>query len=143
MSEKDISDQELNELDNKPLDELLKESEPVNVSTPAGGLKVVVSIRMNGRTLEALDEYAKTIGEKITTVARGFIIEGLENSGMGMSSDELHELTKLRMKEEARQTKTTSPVVPTETSNITWASGYKMVEKPMTNVIDFHPRKAG
>ncbi len=100
MSEKGISDEELNEMDSQPLDELLKDSVPVKASTPAEGLKVVVSLRMNKRTLEALDEYARTIGEKMTTVARGFIIEGLEKVGMGMTSDELHELTKLRIKEE-------------------------------------------
>jgi hypothetical protein len=67
---------------------------------PAGGIKRVVSIRLDRQTLEVLDEYAGAINEKMSTVARGFIIEGLERAGMGISSGELHELTRLRMKEE-------------------------------------------
>ncbi len=55
---------------------------------------------MDGRTLEALDEYARSINEKMSTVARGFVAEGLQRAGRGLTSDELHELTRLRMKEE-------------------------------------------
>ena len=66
----------------------------------ASGIKTVVSIRMDQRTLAELDEYARAIKEKMSTVARGFVIEGLERAGVGMSSSELHELTRLRMKEE-------------------------------------------
>lgn len=67
---------------------------------PADGIKAVVSIRMDRRTIERLDRYALSIDEKMSTVARGFIIEGLQRAGMGASSHELHELTRLRMKEE-------------------------------------------
>jgi hypothetical protein len=55
---------------------------------------------MDRRTIERLDRYARSIDEKMSTVARGFIIEGLERAGMGASSHELHELTRFRMKEE-------------------------------------------
>jgi hypothetical protein len=68
------------------------------------GIKTVVSIRMERRTLTLLDEYSRTIEEKMSTVARGFIVEGLERAGLGMSSGELHELTRLRMKEELAHT---------------------------------------
>jgi len=70
------------------------------VATPGNGTKSVVSIRMDRRTLEGLVEYSRAIGEKPSTVARCFVVEGLENAGMRMSSDELHELTRLRMREE-------------------------------------------
>ena len=65
------------------------------------GTKAVVSIRMDRRTLKALNEYARAVNVKASSVARGFIVDGLERAGMGMSSDELHELTWLRMKEES------------------------------------------
>jgi hypothetical protein len=77
-----------------------RENERGDVAIPANGIKSVVSIRMDKRTIETLDRYAKSIDEKMSTVARGFIVEGLEKAGVGMSSDELHELTRLRMKEE-------------------------------------------
>lgn len=76
------------------------ENERGDAAIPANGIKAVVSIRMDKRTIETLDRYARSIDEKMSTVARGFIIEGLERAGMGASSHELHELTKLRMKEE-------------------------------------------
>jgi len=69
-----------------------------------GGSKTVVSIRMDLHTLTLLDEYSRTIDEKMSTVARGYIVEGLERAGLGMSSGELHELTRLRMKEELAHT---------------------------------------
>ncbi|MEW6553874.1 MAG: hypothetical protein AB1384_06280 [Actinomycetota bacterium] len=66
----------------------------------ARGAKTVVSIRIDQHTLSLLDEYSRSINEKMSSVARGFIVEGLERAGMGISSGELHELTRLRMKEE-------------------------------------------
>lgn len=81
----------------------MKGNERVNASAVPEGKKAVVSIRMDRQTIEALDEYARSIDEKPSTIARGFIVDGLENAGTRMTSDELHELTKLRMKEELAQ----------------------------------------
>jgi hypothetical protein len=97
MKGRDTPDKEIKEVGNENLDS------KVNAAIPAGGIKAVVSIRMDRRTLEALDEYAREINEKMSTVARGLIVEGLERAGTGMTSDELHELTRLRMKEELSQ----------------------------------------
>gem|GEM_PF-1055464 len=104
MKEKDAPDGHIEKAARGSLDTPLEGSERVHPGVPAGGTKTVVSIRMDKRTLEALDEYARTINEKMSAVARGFVVEGLERAGMGLSSQELHELTRLRMKEELSRT---------------------------------------
>jgi hypothetical protein len=130
MKEKNTSDSEIEEFEKKDLDALLEGSERVDVSVPSSGTKSVISIRMDRQTLEALDEYARTIEEKLSTVARGFIVEGLERAGMSMTSDELHKLTRLRMREE------TSGTIPNTTKNETWQRESTLLEGSVTNVID-------
>jgi hypothetical protein len=86
-----------------PLKELLKDAEPVEVTTPASGIKVVLSLRLDGPTIAALEKYAEQIGQKPTVVARELIREGLERGGLQLPPRTLAEMLNERLgREEAK-----------------------------------------
>jgi hypothetical protein len=102
MSKRDISAKEIEELENTPLEHMLEEAEEVKTAIPRGGVKAVMSLRLDPETLRELEIYSREIGDKPTAVARAFIREGLHKAGKQLSSEQLLDMAKLRMKEEKK-----------------------------------------
>ena len=103
MSKKDISAEEIEELEKTPLDQILKDAEEVELITPKKGRKSVMSLRLDPEILRELEIYARKIGEKPTVVARKFIEEGLHETGRRLSSDKLLDMAKLMIKAEKKE----------------------------------------
>lgn len=93
MRKRDIfSDEEIEEMENTTLDELLEKEKPRKPKLPRKGVKMVASVRLDPETLSKLDEYAETLGEKTTVIARELIREGLEAGGLRLSPRLLMEM---------------------------------------------------
>ncbi len=99
MKEKDFSD-EIEELEQMPLEDLLEGSKSVNAEPAPAGVKVVLSIRIDRATVEALDRYAEEIDERTTVVARELIREGLIRGGLRLPAYVLSEMLNERLQEE-------------------------------------------
>ncbi len=98
MKKRDFSD-EIEEFEQTPLEDLLAGSEPVKAEPAPGGVKVVLSIRLDRATVEALDIYAEEIDQKTTVVARELIREGLIRGGLRLPAYVLSEMLNERLQE--------------------------------------------
>ena len=96
--------QEVEELESVPLEELLKGAEEVKLVTPPGGVKSILSIRVDGELLRELGEYAGELDMGVTVLARELIKEGLASRGRDLSLEDLLDVAKLR----ARQARSSS-----------------------------------
>lgn len=84
-------------LENIPLDEMLEGSDKVLVTTPAGGVKVTMALRIEKDVLRDLEIYARSIGQKPSTLARMLIKEGLMSRGADVSLDAFPEILQLKI----------------------------------------------
>jgi hypothetical protein len=97
MSKKDTSSEDLDALDDIPLGDMLEGSEEVNVTPPPGGVKVTMALRIEKDVLRDLETYARSIGEKPSTLARMLIKEGLMSRGTNLSLEALPEILQLKI----------------------------------------------
>jgi hypothetical protein len=97
MSKKDILHEDMDALDNIPLEEMLEGSEEVNVTPPPEGVKVTMALRIEKDVLRDLEIYARSIGEKPSTLARMLIKEGLMSRGANLSLEALPEILQLKI----------------------------------------------
>jgi hypothetical protein len=100
LRKRDSLDREIEEFENTPLEELLEGAEEVKINTPPGGVKSILSIRMDGDLLYELSEYARELDMGPTVLARELIKEGLVNRGRNLSLEELLDVAKLRARQE-------------------------------------------
>lgn len=93
-------DREIEELENTSWEKLWEDAEEVKIITPLGGVKSILSIRLDGDLLYELSTYAKELDMGITVLARELIKEGLVNRGRSLSLEELLDVAKLRVRQE-------------------------------------------
>lgn len=97
MSKEDFSNEDLDALDKIPLGEMLEGSEEVSVTPPPGGVKVTMALRIEKDVLRDLEVYARSIGEKPSTLARMLIKEGLMSRGADISLEAIPEILSLKI----------------------------------------------
>ncbi|MDD5778681.1 MAG: hypothetical protein PHU95_04460 [Candidatus Thermoplasmatota archaeon] len=84
-------------LDKVPLEDMLKGSEEVSVMPHPEGAKVTMALRIEKEVLRDLEIYARSIGEKPSTLARMLIKEGLMNKSASVSLEAFPEILKLKI----------------------------------------------
>jgi predicted transcriptional regulator len=100
-----LSIEEIEAMEKTTLDELLEKEKPRKPRLPRKGVKMVASVRLDPETLNKLDEYAESLSEKTTVIARELIREGLEAGGLQLSPRLLMEMAFERQRiEEATKT---------------------------------------
>lgn len=87
----------MDSLEKIPLEKMIDDSEVVSVSTPAEGVKVTMALRIEKDVLRDLEVYARSIGEKPSTLARMLIKEGLINRGADLSLEAFPEILQLKI----------------------------------------------
>ncbi len=97
MSTEDISSEDMDALDKVPLEDMLKGSEEVSVMPHPEGAKVTMALRIEKEVLRDLEIYARSIGEKPSTLARMLIKEGLMNKSASVSLEAFPEILKLKI----------------------------------------------
>ena len=97
MSTKDSSNNAMDDLDKVPLEKMIKDSDVVSASTPAEGVKVTMALRIEKDVLRDLEVYARSMGEKPSTLARMLIKEGLMNRGADLSLEAFPEILQLKI----------------------------------------------
>ncbi|MDY6793709.1 MAG: hypothetical protein SWK76_00280 [Actinomycetota bacterium] len=97
MSTEDFSNEDMDALDEVPLEDMLEGSEEVGVSPPPGGAKITMALRIEKEVLRDLEIYARSIGEKPSTLARMLIKEGLMNKSANISLEAFPEILKLKI----------------------------------------------
>lgn len=88
---------DLDALDKIPLGEMLEGSEEVTVTPPSGGVKVTMALKIEKDVLRDLEIYARSIGEKPSTLARMLIKEGLMSRGANISLESIPEILRLKI----------------------------------------------
>ncbi len=82
----------------RDLEDIFDTGEKVEIITlRKGQRKSILSLRLDPDTLRELELYARSINEKPTVVARGFIREGLARKGAALSPQTLLEMLKERL----------------------------------------------
>ena len=97
MSTEDISSEDMDALDKVPLEDMLEGSEEVSVMPHREGAKVTMALRIEKEVLRDLEIYARSIGEKPSTLARMLIKEGLMNKSASVSLEAFPEILKLKI----------------------------------------------
>lgn len=97
MNTEDISSEDLDALDETPLGDMLEGSEEVSVTPHEQGAKVTMALRIEKDVLRDLEIYARSIGEKPSTLARMLIKEGLMNKSADVSLEAFPEILKLKI----------------------------------------------
>ena len=97
MSTEDISSKDMDALDEVPLGDMLEGSEEVAVTPHREGAKVTMALRIEKDVLRDLEVYARSIGEKPSTLARMLIKEGLMNKTADVSLEAFPEILKLKI----------------------------------------------
>ena len=97
MSTEDFSNEEMDALDEVPLEDMLEGSEEVSVTTHPEGAKITMALKIEKEVLRDLEIYARSIGEKPSTLARMLIKEGLMNKSPNLSLEAFPEILKLKI----------------------------------------------
>jgi hypothetical protein len=97
MSTEDFSNENMDALDEVPLGDMLEGSEEVSVTPDPEGVKITMALRIEKDVLRDLEIYARSIGEKPSTLARMLIKEGLMNKSANVSLEAFPEILKLKI----------------------------------------------